>query len=151
VGTRFRVVLPLPTPAEAAGARPSAADESARRPLDILMLTADREDAAFLTAFLGARGHAVLEARDAVHALRLAAGAGVDVVIADLRATGGDGAALRGLRALPACAGARCIVTVPPAADGSRAPTVPPAALGDCVVLATPYEIDELRRAVEGE
>ena len=150
-GARFRVALPLPTPDEAAGARPSASGDVASQPLDILVLVGDREDAAFLSAYLGARGHAVLAAHDAAHAVRLAAGAGVDVVIAELRALDADGAVLRRLRARPAGDGARCIVTVPHTGD---APVDGPAvadALGDCVTLTTPYEIDELRRAVEGE
>lgn len=149
-GACFRVSIPLPT-AEERAMLAAAAEETAGRPLDVLLLDADDGTSDFLARYLTGRGHAVLAASAPEQALRLAGQAGVDVVVLALAHVGHDGALLTRLRSLPTLVDARCVVTVPADRASTDADPVLAAALQGCTLLATPHDIEQLRRAVEGE
>jgi PAS domain S-box-containing protein len=152
-GARFRIALPLAEPRGEDAAVPRD-DDASPRALDVLVLDGAGDDAQFLVRFLGARGHAVLVARDAEQALHLAGSTGCDVLVVDRAAS--DGALLARLRASPACAGARVVVTTAGDPEDARrglgVEVAPGATNGDAVhaVIAKPYDVAQLRRAVEG-
>ena len=143
-GARFRVVLPLPTAHEREAARPAPSAELAPQALDVLVAEPDAEAAEFLARYLRTRGHAVIVAHDAGAAARLAGADGFDVVIASARLAGDD-AALGGQIRAPG-ARARCVLVTdvaPADAEGQ------PARADGCAVLARPFQIEQLRHAVE--
>jgi two-component system OmpR family response regulator len=102
-----------------------------------------------LTRYFATRGHAVVSARDGAEAVKLARQSPFDVVICDLRLPGIDGyEVIRRIRSLPAAVRTRCIIMsadAPEAVDSLRNDTVMVSA-----VIQKPYDIEELRRAVEG-
>ncbi len=142
-GSRFTVSLP--TCDESAPDEEHAAGSA--RPLDVLIVGRS-EMLEFLGRYLSSRGHAVLTARSAARALRLAAQVPVDVVICEVQK-----------REAPAIELARRLRT---ASEGTNPRIVfaahqKPGALarerlGDAgaAILTTPYEIEAVRRAVEG-
>jgi CheY-like chemotaxis protein len=152
-GAQFRITLPAVEPPAAVD---DAADgeslaESARQPLDVLVVDADREAAAFVTRLLSSRGHAVVATHGADDALALVTqGADVVLLTATLAAdangsSNGDARPLLDRLRAAAGAGAPRMVVV---TDGDAAP--PPLADGD-VVVAKPFDVEQLRRSVEGE
>jgi CheY-like chemotaxis protein len=91
----------------------------------------------------------VVAASDGSEAVRLARQSTFDVVICDLRLPGMDGyEVVRRIRSLPAGVRTRCIIM----SGGS--PDVVESLRDDRVmvsaVIAKPYDIEELRQAVEG-
>jgi PAS domain S-box-containing protein len=152
-GARFRVALPLAAPRTAEEAPARSDDSAAPRALDVLVLDGSTDDASFLARFLGARGHAVLVARDADQAVHLAASTGCDVLLVDRAVV--SGALLARLRANPACVGARVVVTTTGDPDDARealgVEVAPGATDGSAVhaVIVKPYDVAQLRRAVE--
>jgi two-component system NtrC family sensor kinase len=151
-GTRFVVTLP-PCPPGIAEAEPGGAEDvssGASRALDILLVDDDASVLGFLERYLTSRGHAVLTARDGPAALRLAEHAHFDVVVCDLRLPGMDGAEIiRRLRALPGAGSARIILSTADVTSAAARERI--ASAGVAEVLAKPTEIEELRRAVEGQ
>ena len=153
-GTRFIISLPADTRALAAG-DPDAHDEAvpgraqAARPLDILVVDDEPGIRQVLTRYFGSRGHAVVAARDGNEAVRLARQSSFDVVICDFRLPGMDGyEVVRRIRSLPAGVRTRCIIMSggdPDVVDSLRDDRVMVSA-----VIAKPYDIEELRQAVEG-
>ena len=143
-GSRFTVSLPPTDESEIH----EAESGSSARPLDVLVV-GRTEALEFLGRYLGSRGHAVLTAGSAKRALRLAAQVPLDVIICEVQK-----------RETPAMDLARRLVE---AGEGTRPRIVfaahqrPSAAArkrlldaGAAAILTTPYEIEAVRRAVEG-
>ena len=153
VGTRFVISLPADTRAAPEGAeervQPVAPRERAARPLHIMVVDDEPGIRQVLTRYLASRGHAVVAARDGNEAVRLARQSTFDVVICDLRLPGMDGyEVVRRIRSIPASVRTRCIIM------SGGAPEVVESLRDDRVmvsaVIAKPYDIEELRQAVEG-
>ena len=150
-GARFRVVLPLAGVAERDGAAPEAESEAARaelarEALDVLVAEPDAEAADFLARYLRTRGHAVIVAHDATQAARLATDDAFDVVIASARLAESDDAFVRRVRERGARS--RCVL-VTEATDARDDGEDAPVRAGGCAVLERPFQIEQLRHAVE--
>lgn len=147
-GATFIVTLPLDEDV-AGGARGDRdANGMAPHPLDVLVLGKE-EDATFVTRLLGARGHAVVGASDPDQAIRLAAGGGFDVVVADAALL--DSATELWLRDLGERRGQQGRRTRILLVTGS--PTASPTAdrIRADATLSRPFEVEALRRMVERE
>jgi PAS domain S-box-containing protein len=143
--TGARFIVTLPTAAEAASA-PSAGQ--ATRPLDVLVVDPGASDLLFVERFLTARGHAVVNAGSGELALRLAGQTSFDAVLCDARLAGRDGMPIAtALRATHGCAAARFVLSTPEQTVGR----VSPDTVDGAVVVARPYDVEELRRLIEGE
>jgi PAS domain S-box-containing protein len=155
-GTAVRVALPLPHDAEHDADADAPVEvgraegaPTAQRPLDILVVESDPASLGFLTRYFTSRGHAVMAAADAAQAVRIAERAPFDVVMAPARLPGVGGAnVVQALRSLATCAGSRFVLST---GEGEREPAHRMAEQGQvAAVIERPYEIEELRRAVEG-
>jgi two-component system NtrC family sensor kinase len=154
-GTRFIVSLPAdtstPSPIEVEVRGDTAPPrEQAARPLDILIVDDEPGIRRALSRYFASRGHAVVSARDGLEAVKLARQSTFDVVVCDLRLPGLDGhEVVRRIRSLPAGVRTRCIIMSgggsPESVDLLRRDTVMVSA-----VIEKPYDMDELRRVVEG-
>jgi PAS domain S-box-containing protein len=143
-GARFTVSLPTAT--VAAAIQPPAGQ--ATRPLDVLVIDPGASDLLFVERFLTARGHAVVNAGSGELALRLATQTSFDAVLCDARLVGRDGAPIAAaLRATIGCSAARFVLSTPESVVGR--PTAP--SVDGAVVVARPYDVEELRRLIEGE
>ena len=156
-GTTVRVALPLPhegvraPEADAPVTGLGRADGAPRAPraLDILVVESDPASVGFLTRYFTSRGHAVMAAADGAQAVRIAERAPFDVVIVPARLRGVDGADIvRALKSLATCAGSRYVLAAGEG-EGEPARRLAEEARVDAVI-ERPYEIEELRRAVEG-
>jgi PAS domain S-box-containing protein len=119
--------------------------EAAARALDVLVVDPDGQNSGFLTAFLGARGHAAVAAHDLEYATRLASHLTFDAVICDSSVAAG-GQPLEQFRSTPGCASARFIITAgnPESTARLRVPLPPATAL-----VMRPYDLEELRVLLE--
>jgi PAS domain S-box-containing protein len=119
----------------------------ATRPLDVLVVDPGASDLLFVERFLTSRGHAVINAGSGELALRLASQGTFDAVVCDARLLGRDGKPVAAsLREAQGCAGARFVLSVQSADDQY----LPPAIAG-AQVVARPYDVEELRRLIEGD
>jgi two-component system NtrC family sensor kinase len=153
-GTRFIVSLPADTrtpPSVQSEVRGNTTPprEQAARALDILVVDDEPGLRRVLTRYFASRGHAVVSARDGSEAVKLARQSAFDVVICDLRLPGMDGyEVVSRIRALPTGVRTKCIIMSgggPETIETLRNDTVMVSA-----VIEKPYDIEELRRAVEG-
>jgi PAS domain S-box-containing protein len=143
VGARFSVRLPAAP--ESILPAPSV---QASRPLDVLVVDPDASDLMFVERFLTARGHAVINAGSAELALRLAEQTSFDAVVCDGRLADREGVPIAAiLRAMPGCTAARFVLSVSSPLDAE----VAPASVHGAVVVARPYDVEELRRLIEGD
>ena len=119
--------------------------EPAPRALDVLVVDPESRNSAFLTAFLGSRGHAAVAAQDLEYASRLASHLTFDAVICDASVAAG-GPALEQFRTRPGCESARFIITAgdPESTAKLRVPLPPGTAL-----VMRPYDLEELRVLLE--
>jgi PAS domain S-box-containing protein len=142
-GAQFVIRLPIAT----ARRRPGATDQ-ASRPLDVMVVDPDALDLPFVERFLTSRGHAVINAGSGEAAIKIAGQTAFDAVLCDSRLIGHDGIPIAiALRATPGCLGARFLLS-----SATRAGSDELLALLPGAALATrPYDIDELRRLVEGD
>jgi two-component system, cell cycle sensor histidine kinase and response regulator CckA len=142
-GARFIVSLPIAT--ETIAIQPPG---QAVRPLDVLVVDPGASDLLFVERFLTARGHAVVNAGSGELALRLADQTSFDAVLCDARLVGRDGTAIAvALRSMDGCSGARFVLSMPEQIDGRPVPST----LEGAAVVARPYDVEELRRLIEGE
>jgi CheY-like chemotaxis protein len=136
-GARF--VVRLPTVASSEHADPPA---RAPRPLDVLVVDPRAADLPFVERFLASRGHAVINAASPEAALRLAAQSTFDAVVCDAELTIAGGVPIADvLRAAPGCAHARFVVSTE---------KCPPAVDDGVTYVVRPYDVEELRRLIEG-
>ena len=136
-GARF--IVRLPTVASSEQADPPA---RAPRPLDVLVVDPRAADLPFVERFLASRGHAVINAASAEAALRLAAQSTFDAVVCDADLTIAGGVPIADvLRAAPGCAHARFVVSTE---------KCPPAVDDGVTYVVRPYDVEELRRLIEG-
>ena len=120
----------------------------APRPLDVLVVDPGATDLMFVERFLTSRGHAVINAGSGELALRLASQTSFDAVVCDARLTGRDGTLVAtALRNTPGCATARFVLSTPTPLDTQSFP----APSGDATVVGRPYDVEELRRLIEGD
>ena len=153
-GTRFIVSLPAdlrasaPSPAGVRG-NTTPPKEQAARPLDILVVDDEAGLRRVLTRYFSSRGHAVVAARDGAEAVKLARQSAFDVVICDLRLPTMDGfEVVSRIRSLPTGVHTRCILT-----SGGNPETLETLRHDPVIVSAVvekPYDIEELRKVVEG-
>jgi two-component system NtrC family sensor kinase len=142
-GARFIVSLPIAS--ETVAAQPAG---QATRPLDVLVVDPGASDLMFVERFLTARGHAVVNAGSGELALRLASQTSFDAVLCDARLVGRDGATIASaLRATTGCFTARFVLSMPEQIDGRPIPLTVEGAM----MVARPYDVEELRRLIEGE
>ena len=153
-GTRF--VVSLPAVAGAAASVPTEVRgntapprEQAARALDILVVDDEPGVRKVLARYFASRGHAVVAARDGAEAVKLARQSTFDVVICDLRLPGMDGhEVISRIRSLPSSVRTRCVIL------SGGGPAATEALRNDPVVVSAviekPYDIEDLRRAVEG-
>jgi PAS domain S-box-containing protein len=142
-GARFIVRLPAAAPISA-----TQLPGQASRPLDVLVVDPGASDLLFVERFLTARGHAVVNAASGDVAIRLAAQTSFDAVLCDSRLVSRDGTPIAvSLRATEGCASARFVLSTPEPLEGRQIP----ATITDADLVARPYDVEELRRLIEGE
>ena len=93
-GTRFSIVLPVATPAEAAAVAPVVANRDGSASLHVrrvLVVDDDDDFRELIRRQLKHSGYVVFDARDAASALQIARTARPDVITVDLRMPGVDG------------------------------------------------------------
>ena len=152
-GTTFTLRFPVAPSEEAAAKRrrsggTAAVADTATTPLDILVVDDELSITTFLAQYLGSRGHAVLTAQSGSEALALAKQGPFDVVVCDLRMPGMDGlATMRALREMPEGERPRYVLST--GANIGSAVREAADALGVDAVVPKPYDIEQLRRAVE--
>ncbi|HEX2778834.1 MAG TPA: ATP-binding protein [Gemmatimonadaceae bacterium] len=152
-GTTFTLRFPIAPPEEAGKRRRTSGSnavvtDSAAQPLDILVVDDETSITTFLAHYLGSRGHAVLTAQSGTEALALAKQGTFDVVVCDLRMPGMDGlATMRALREMPEGERPRYILST--GANIGSAVRDAVDALGVDSIVPKPYDIEQLRRAVE--
>jgi PAS domain S-box-containing protein len=136
-------VIRLPIARDTGRAEPGQAS----RPLDVLVVDPGASDLVFIERFLTSRGHAVINAGSGELALRLANQGSFDAVVCDARLLGRDGKPVAAsLRAAPACLDARFVLSVQSLDDEHLSPPV-----AGANVVARPYDVEELRRLIEGD
>lgn len=141
-GARFVVRLPI-----ANEAAPPAPTGQASRPLDVLVVDPGASDLLFVERFLTSRGHAVINAGSGDLAIRLSGQTSFDAVVCDARLVGRDGTSIASaLRRTAGCTSARFILSSAEPIDAGQPPTV----VGDAIVIR-PYDVEELRRLIEGD
>lgn len=141
-GARFVIRLPV---AHETGSATHAGHAS--QPLDVLIVDPGASDLMFVERFLTSRGHAVVNAGSGELAIRLASQTSFDAVVCDARLLSRDGASVAAtLRTMPGCAHARFVLSASEPLD----PAVLPEA--DRAMLVTrPYDVEQLRRLIEGD
>lgn len=152
-GTTFTIRLPVASEAPAPKRVTSSGlvvGESAATPLDILVIDDEASITAFLSQYLASRGHAVLAAHSGSEAVTLAKQSAFDVVVCDLRMPGMDGIeTMRAIRSLPQGAHSRYVLST--GATISTAVRDAVEALAVNAIVPKPYDIEQLRRAVEAD
>jgi PAS domain S-box-containing protein len=142
-GARFIVRLPV-----AAESILPARSIQASRPLDVLVVDPDASELMFVERFLTARGHAVINAGSGDLAVRLAEQTSFDAVVCDARLVDREGTPVASvLRTMPGCGDARFVLSIPAAMD----PAVITSSIDGATLVARPYDVEELRRLIEGD
>jgi CheY-like chemotaxis protein len=143
LATGARFVIRLPVGAESHASHTSG---QASRPLDVLIVDPGASDMLFVERFLTSRGHAVINASSGELALRLAGQTSFDAVVCDARLVGRDGVPLAvSLRASSGCERARFVLSA--SAEGYQAP----APISEASIVSRPYDVEDLRRLIEGD
>lgn len=119
----------------------------ATRPLDVLVVDPGAADLHFIERFLTSRGHAVINAGSGELAIRLASQASFDAVVCDAQLLGRDGHSIaESLRATSGCTASRFVLSTAAAIDKHNLPKV-----AGATVIMRPYDVEELRRLIEGD
>jgi len=122
--------------------------EKAPRALDVLVVESAAEDVAFVERFLTSRGHAVICADTPDVAITLASHTAFDVILCAAHLTLRDGSSVAGaLRATPGGARSRIVLSAP--SDVGADPIG--RSVEDVHVAARPYDVEDLRRLIEGD
>ena len=146
-GACFRARLPVSDePAEAIQRRSSGTQ--ATRALDVLVVAAADTDQQFITRFLTSRGHAVLATSDLDRARRFAEQMAFDTVILDGDTSANAPVLLHDLRSFSGCTRARMVLAANPRVAQNAVPA--PALPHGTIVITKPYDVEQLRQAVEG-
>lgn len=140
-GAKFVVRLPIALATDAITTR-----EQASRALDVLVVEAAAEDGAFVERFLTSRGHAVICAGTPEAAVTLASHTSFDAILCGAHLRLRDGTAVAAaIQATSGGARSRMVLSTAPDAD-------PPGPTIENAVTATrPYDVEELRRLIEGD
>jgi DNA-binding response OmpR family regulator len=102
----------------------------------------------FVERFLTARGHAVINAGSGELALRLGEQTTFDAVVCDARLLSRDGTPIAGaLQRLSGCGKARFVLSAPTPLESQVLPTT----IAGATLVARPYDVEELRRLIEGD
>lgn len=142
-GARFVVRLPIAKPPTS-----TPTGGHAKRPLDVLVVDPSASDLTFVERFLTSRGHAVINASSGDLALRLAGQTSFDAVLCDAELRVRDGRPIATvLRGTPGCSAARFVLSSSGPVDERMASR---GTDGDAYV-ARPYDVEELRRLIEGD
>jgi len=142
-GAQFVIRLPIAAPR-----RQLVAPSHASRPLDVMVVDPDAADLPFVERFLTSRGHAVINAGSGEAAVRIATQTAFDAVVCDARLIGRDGVPIAlSLRAATGCSAARFVLSAPTRTESDHLLD----ALPDATITTLPYDIEELRRLVEGD
>jgi two-component system NtrC family sensor kinase len=150
--TGARFVIELPVASE--GAPSPRASGQASRPLDVLVVDPGASDLLFVERFLTSRGHAVINAPSGELAVRLANQTTFDAVVCDARLRSRDSTPVAtALRATAGCANARFVLSTPEPVAERELAAAATVGIGveNAAVVARPYDIEELRRLIEGE
>ena len=141
-GARFVVRLPaIPDPRISDASR-------AIRPLDVLIVDPGASDLVFVERFLTSRGHAVINAANGELAVRLAGQTTFDAVVCAAGLFDHDGLPIASiLRSTPGCARARFVLS----SRGLPGATQPHGVTDGSAFIAHPYDVEELRRLIEGD
>jgi PAS domain S-box-containing protein len=141
LGARFVIHLPI-----AKDATPTISTGHATRPLDVLIVDPGASDLHFVERFLTSRGHAVINASSGELALRLASQTSFDAIVCDARLIGHDGVPVAiAMRGAPGCEHARLLLSTP--SDEYQVPFP----INDAIVVSRPYDVEVLRRLIEGD
>jgi PAS domain S-box-containing protein len=140
-GARFIIRLPA-----SSRTMQTPATGRAARPLDVLVVDPGATDLMFVERFFTSRGHAVVNAGSGELALRLAEQTSFDAVVCDASLVSRNGTPVaQSLRAARGCANARFVLAMSPGQPPPQ-PSIDGAAL-----VARPYDVEELRRVIEGD
>src|SRR5262249_41063339 len=113
-----------------------------------LVVDPGASDLLFVERFLIARGHAVINASSGDLALRLASHTAFDAVVCDARLLDRDGVPVAAtLRHMSGCVDARFVLSAPPPLDAHLIP----ATIDGATLVARPYDVEALRRLIEGD
>jgi PAS domain S-box-containing protein len=147
-GARFVVRLPAAPALASAEPQPSS---QASRPLDILIVDPGASDLGFVERFLASRGHAVIIAESSDLALRIAGQTTFDAVVCSARLAGPDGGAVADvLHKTAGCMQARFVVSVA-SVSSEKESSQTPVSFDGAALVAQPYDVEELRRLIEGD
>jgi CheY-like chemotaxis protein len=117
-------------------------------PLDVLVVDPGATDLMFVERFLTSRGHAVINAGSGELAVRLASQTLFDAVLCDALLLGRDGRSIATtLRDTSGCSDARFVLS----AASPLEPHQLPAMFRNAAVVTRPYDVEELRRLIEGD
>ena len=142
-GARFLIRLPV---AHDMGV--AAHTGRASQPLDVLIVDPGASDLMFVERFLTSRGHAVVNAGSGELAIRLAGQTSFDAVVCDARLLSREGNSVAmTLRATPGCARARFVLSSPEPMDGAALPL----GVDRAALVTRPYDVELLRRLIEGD
>jgi two-component system cell cycle sensor histidine kinase/response regulator CckA len=116
------------------------------RPLDVLVVDPDATDLAFVERFLTSRGHAVINAESSELALRLANQTTFDAVLCNARLVDHEGARIAAmLRNASGCERSRFVLSL------AAPDEAPMDAIDGALLVHRPYDVEELRRLIEGD
>jgi len=140
-GATFVIRIPIAPLADAV-----TLGEKASRALDVLVVESAEEDVAFVERFLTSRGHAVIRPGTPEAAVTLASHTSFDAILCDAQLRLRDGSSVaRALRATAGGARARMVLSAP---HGGAEPAG--GAIENAIGATRPYDVEELRRLIEG-
>ena len=141
-GAKFVIRIPIAPLAEGADI-----GQKASRALDVLVVESAAEDVAFVERFLTSRGHAVICPGTPEAAVTIANHTSFDAILCDAQLRLRDGSLVaRALRATSGGSRSRMVLSAPPDASEPIGGTVE-----NAIAATRPYDVEELRRLIEGD
>jgi two-component system cell cycle sensor histidine kinase/response regulator CckA len=119
----------------------------ASRALDVLVVESAAEDGAFVERFLASRGHAVICAGTPEAAVTLASRTGFDVILCDAHLKLRDGRSVAEAVRAATNRQSRLVLSAPPDMDADSIG----ATIENAITATRPYDVEELRRLIEGD